>query len=113
MDSLSRLTQHTHKLYTSPAALLLPGRHHALQGQTVEISADGVQVVIDETLPLRVDCLVRLQIPEKPGHPHVVIAHARTQSCVFENRHGGFLVGLKFTSIPAASIETVKAFIDA
>jgi hypothetical protein len=111
MDLLNRFAKHTHKLFASPAALVLPRRHRMLQVHTVELWAEGALMVCDENLPLQLDGLVRMNIPRNPAGTQAVIAHVRTLNCVFDGSRGGFLVELQFTDIPAPSVAAIKAFL--
>ena len=112
MDSFTQYQQHHRKLFGSTANLMLP-EHRLLSVRTVDIGADSVKVVAPENLPEHLDCLVRLSIPASREGSHAVIAHARTRPCVFDGRHGGFLTELRFTSIPAASVQVIGEYLKA
>ena len=111
MDNFTKYAQHTHKLFSCSASLMLPN-HRLLPAHTVEISTEGLKVVVSENLPEHLDCLIRLNVPVKPAGAHTVIAHVETLGSIFDGKHGGFLVELKFTAIAAQAAGVVKEFLE-
>ncbi|NML15276.1 hypothetical protein [Azohydromonas caseinilytica] len=112
MDNFTKYARHTHKLFSCSASLMLPN-HRLLPAHTVEISAEDLKAVVSENLPEGLDCLIRLNVPVKPAGAHTVIAHVETRGSVFDGKHGGFLVELRFTAIAAQSRAVIKDFLGA
>lgn len=111
MDTLSKLADHTHKLFGSSIKLALHD-HRILEGHTVEISVEGLKAVFPENLLPHLDGMVKFTIPAKPAGAHPIVAHIRTIYSVFNSAKGGFLAELRFTGIPQESVKLIKGFLE-
>lgn len=110
MDNFAQYQHRIRKLFSSTAALALPD-HRLLTVHTVDIGANSVKIVAPENLPDNLDCMVRISIPAVPAGTHAVIAHARNQGSVFDGKHSGFLMELRFTDIPPQSLRAIRDFL--
>lgn len=91
--------------------LLLPNRR-ILEARTVDISVGGLRLVTPLNLPLQTMCGVKLVVPGIPSGTHTVMAQAQVSNIVFSGRENGFLVGLRFTSLPASGLQAVSDYLN-
>ncbi len=90
--------------------LLLPNRR-IVEARTVDISVGGMRLVTPMNLPLRLVCGAKLIVPGIPSGAHTVMAQAQVSNIVFSGRENGFLVGLRFTSLPASGLQAISAYL--
>jgi c-di-GMP-binding flagellar brake protein YcgR len=84
-----------------------------LEARTLDISLGGVQLVLAANLPVHGLCTLRLRIPAIPLGVHTLTAQAQVASIVCSGREGGFVAGLRFTALPAASLAALEAYLQA
>lgn len=90
--------------------LLLPNRR-IVEARTVDISVGGMRLVTPMNLPLQLVCGVKLIVPGIPSGAHTVMAQAQVSNIVFSGRENGFLVGLRFTSLPTSGLQAISAYL--
>ncbi len=101
--------QHERKSLRSSAQLVLPNQA-PLEVRTVDLSVGGMGVVAAANLAPRLTCLVRVVVPLKPKGVTVIEAQAQVAHGVLSSSHAGFLVGLQFVGISAATAAAIKQF---
>jgi hypothetical protein len=74
-----------------------------VEARTLDISLGGVQLLLPINLPVDAVCQLQLSVPAQFCGTRTVVAEAKVASALFSGRENGFLAGLRFTRLPAAS----------
>ena len=101
---------HERGLIASTTHLLLPGRR-IVEARTLDLSAGGLRVVAPVNLPLSLVCGVRLAVPGIPTGAHTVMARVQVMNIVFSGKENGFVIGLRFTSLPRQALGAIEAYL--
>lgn len=109
-QSHSESRAHERGLIASTTHLLLHG-HRIVEARTLDLSAGGLRVVAPVNLPLSLVCGVRLVVPGIPTGAHTVMARAQVMNIVFSGKENGFVIGLRFTSIPRPALAAIEAYL--
>lgn len=102
--------RHPRARFASTVHLRLPGGR-LVEARTQDISLGGLQLVVPGSIAPGTACDVRLLIPAIPFGVRTVTAQAVVVSLVFSGRASGFVIGLRFTSIPEASTAALQAYL--
>ena len=102
--------EHERKPLRASGQLLLPNRA-PMEVRTVDLSLGGMGVVVPANLAPKLACLVRVALPLKPKGSALMEAQATVAHSVLSGNQAGFLVGLQFTSVSAASAAAIKHFL--
>lgn len=106
------LRQHARERFKAAVQVkLADGR--LVEAHTLDISLGGVQLVLPVNLQQHSLCALRLCIPGIPLGVHVFMAQAEVASIVYSGREGGFVAGLRFTALPAASMAALQDYLQA
>jgi hypothetical protein len=102
--------RHPRARFASTVHLRLPdGR--LVEARTQDISLGGLQLVVPGSIAPGTRCDVRLLIPAIPFGVRTVTAQVEVVSLVFSGRASGFVIGLRYTSIPEASTAALQAYL--
>ena len=102
--------RHPRARFASTVHLRLPGGR-LVEARTQDISLGGLQLVVPGSIAPGTVCDVRLLIPAIPFGVRTVTAQVEVVSLVFSGKASGFLIGLRFTSIPEASTAALQAYL--
>ena len=102
--------QHERKPLRASGQLLLANRA-PMEIRTVDLSLGGAGVVAPVNLAPKLTCLVRIALPIKPKGSALIEAQAAVAHSVLSSSQSGFLIGLQFTSVSAASATAIKQFL--
>lgn len=83
----------------------------ALQVRTSDVSAGGVGLVMDLNPPIGLTFQVSLVLPLREGGGRPFECKAQVMRSIYGQKEGGFVVGLRFTSMEPASEELLKRFL--
>ncbi len=90
------------------AARIVLSSKQVAEVRTLDISAGGLSVVADFSLPVGTTLQVSLLLPPRVGNAVPLSARAEVMNCVLDGRSGGFRIGMQFIEIDA----TVRAEIE-
>ncbi|NML14019.1 PilZ domain-containing protein [Azohydromonas caseinilytica] len=102
--------RHQRERFVSTVHLLLPGRR-IVEARTLDISVGGLLVVSPLSVPDHAVCGVRLLVPAIPEGTFQVLARAQVVSNRFSGKENGFLMGLRFTALPRASLAAIREYL--
>ncbi|WP_157268133.1 PilZ domain-containing protein [Azohydromonas aeria] len=102
--------RHPRARFASTVHLRLPGGR-LVEARTQDISLGGLQLVVPGSIAPGTPCDVRLLVPAIPFGVRTVTAQVEVVSLVFSGKAGGFVIGLRFTSIPEASTAALQAYL--
>ncbi len=94
--------RHDRARFAASVRLLL-STGYVVEARTLDISLGGVQLLLPLNLPVDTVCRLQLSVPAQPCGTRTVLAEAKLTSILFSGRENGFLAGLRFTRLPAAS----------
>ncbi len=106
----AELRRHEREYFASTVQLLLPQRR-ILQARTLDISLGGLKLIVPANLAVGTRCGLRLVIPVVPYGARTIVAEAEVASIVFSGRENGFLVGLRFTTLPQEPRAALLAYL--
>lgn len=92
------------------AMVLLPGQPGRL-GRTLDVSATGICVVLAETLPAGIECMVGFEMPDGTGMRKRVQSRARIVHSVLSKQSDGFKVGMQLLQPPEETRRAIEMFI--
>lgn len=84
------------------AARLVLNSNQVANARTLDISAGGLSVVADFSLPVGTKLQVSLLLPPRVGNAIPLSARAEVMNCILDGRNGGFRIGMQFVEIDAA-----------
>jgi c-di-GMP-binding flagellar brake protein YcgR len=107
-DPLAERRQHDRKPLRVPAELIFPN-HPPVPVRLLDVSAGGVGVLASSNPPLGARLAVRFSVPSMGKGASIVEAPVQVAHSVLSGTHGGFVVGLQFTSLsPQSSMAIIK-----
>lgn len=107
---VSERRQYERKPLRVPAELLF-SNHPPLSVRLLDVSAGGVGVLASANPPLRARLSVRFSVPVTPTGAAIVEAQVEVARSVLSGTHGGFVVGLQFTSISPQASRAIIQFL--
>lgn len=102
--------RHPRARFASTVHLRLPNGR-LVEARTQDISLGGLQLVVPGSVAPGTLCDVRLLIPAIPFGVRTVTAQAEVVSLVFSGKASGFVIGLRFTSIPESSTAAIQTYL--
>lgn len=100
--------QSKRKILKVKAVLAIEGAQRSLAGRTVDLSGEGVSLIVPDAVTPGTHGLVRFEIFHD-GKATPISARARVQYCILSN--GEYKVGLQFVNLELSAMAAVSRFL--
>jgi c-di-GMP-binding flagellar brake protein YcgR len=100
--------QSKRKILKVKALLAIEGGARSMAGRTVDLSGEGVSVIVPDSVPPGAHGQVRFEIFHD-GKATQVHARARVQYCILSN--GEYKLGLQFVNLELSAMAAVSRFL--
>lgn len=79
--------------------------------KVIDISAEGLGVVCEQSIPNRTRCAVRITVENYPSEPLVFDAIAETRHPIFSQKEEGWKIGLLFLDVTFAHRDVLNTIL--
>ena len=93
-------------------AQLLLSNTETFDGRTLDISADGLGLVMPVNVPEKLACTVKFSIPSTAAHRLWFEAKAAVVHSVLSGREDGFKIGLQFRRPSSELASAIRAYVE-
>lgn len=109
-DSAERRISFRKPLRT-PVAVSLRGSGGFIRARSLDLSSDGLGLVMEASLPKGTLCRVHFNLGFRDGSQAAVVAEASIAYCVLSQEHDGFKTGAAFQDLTAESRAALQRFL--
>lgn len=92
-------------------ALILFDQAHTLKVRTLDISVEGLAIVVTGNPSSGITFRIRFPIPTKTGGHTTIETQARVVHSIYSSAEDGFAVGLHFVGLPSDSTKAIREYV--